>query len=171
GEQFGKLPSAECNGLRAQSRDFRDTADTATANAVGFDGRIQPTLLSAQGGQEHPHLPVVIPVRVVDPLQAFRAAASIGTRDSELALLLRGPWVLVHVHGVGFGQGGARPSRPGVIGSSVTAWAGRSRGSGRISWGLPTDEGDHRADSLVTSGWPDRPRPLGERDGLDTSDR
>src|SRR4051812_13970741 len=90
--------------MRAQSCYLRDPADAPPAQAVGLDGSEQPTLLVAQGGQERPHLPVVIPVRVVDPLQAFRAAALIWTRDRHFTLLRHDSGVLVDMHDVGFAQ-------------------------------------------------------------------
>jgi hypothetical protein len=43
---------------------------------------------------------------VVDPLQAFRAAASIGTRDRHFTLLRHDPGMLAPAHDVGSGQDG-----------------------------------------------------------------
>jgi hypothetical protein len=63
----------------AQPRYFRDAAGTPSANAVGLNSGVQSTLLVVQGIQERQQLSAVIAVRVVDPLQAFRAVASIGT--------------------------------------------------------------------------------------------
>src|SRR5262249_17775469 len=90
-EEESKMLAAVHDRSLAEAGNRRDSGDPPEAEATGLDGSEQPALLVVQGAQERDQLPVVPPVWVVDPLQASRAVASIGTRATHLTLLHHDP--------------------------------------------------------------------------------
>jgi hypothetical protein len=123
-----ELTPTEGNGLRAEPRDLHDLLDPAPTDAICFDSREQAALLLVQGGQEHPHLPVVLAIRVIGLRKAARARALIGVRIRHRTH----PDVYVFNEAVGPWAGpSARSDCPWVDQSeSVAARQTRSDGNG-----------------------------------------